>query len=558
VNYADQEIARRARWPGERDPMTPRPASLARGPFGAADASREDPTGAQEAFIDFSGMDGIATRQDDMRARVIVGRKGAGKTLYLRRARAYAAVGGEYYADDIQQNLPTTTEIVGVANCYPLAILTEKWMAIWRCAILRSLATHMLRNKRLGSRLSPDDRDLLMNGFPDVMQDASTARTPLSVYSQVRELISERPLSAQRLDRMVSHRQWEELEYTLAELLPDFPPICFYIDAIDEEFRHAPAYWMMCQKGLFYQVMRLLRDTRLGGRLHVFIGIRDHVYTSVFGSEHATRYLDPLHIRLLEWDPDSINYFLTEKVRRLPVNWLAAGEPTIDGWLGISSVYNTRRQTTEPAAAYILRHTRLLPRDVVVVGNRLCERMRMRDGVVRPLDDRDVRQVVHECARVFGREQLEICGNQIAADMMHEGAALHEISEIYTSSDPTFTGAKLYQDNLRTKLAAFIKSIGVDRFDRERFARAQEESNELFGGHSDVLAVLWQNGLLGQIPEGRDDGRAVFYSAASHHELRIDDAAEYYAFHPCLIDELRLRSGGPGSAPIVPVGYDEI
>lgn len=73
----------------------------------------------------------------------------------------------------------------------------------------------------------------------------------------------------------------------------------------------------MCQKGLFYQVMRLLRDTRLGGRLHIFICIRDLTYASVFGSEHATRYLDPLHIRLLEWDSESIRYLFERKIERL-------------------------------------------------------------------------------------------------------------------------------------------------------------------------------------------------------------------------------------------------
>ncbi|HEX8743351.1 MAG TPA: hypothetical protein VF712_09460 [Thermoleophilaceae bacterium] len=530
-----------------------------RGPFGAADASREDPRDASASFIDFAGAGGIATRHDDLRARVIVGRKGAGKTLYLRRARTHAADTGELYADDIQQNLPTTSDIVAVANCYPLGVLTEKWMAIWRCAILRSLASHMLRNERLESKLSERDQELLTEGFGEVLGHAATSITPLSVYSQVRDIINDGPINAERLNRQVSHRQWEELEYKLGELLSRYPAICFYLDAVDEEFRHAPAYWMMCQKGLFYQVMRLLRDTRLGGRLHVFISIRDHVYTSVFGSEHATRYLDPVFIRLLEWDSESIGYFLEEKVRRLPLRWHSGGDSTVGTWLGVTGIYNERRRVTESPARYLLRHTRLLPRDIVVLGNQLCERMRTRDGSVRPLTDTEIRQVVHHCARVFGREQLAICANQIAADMMHEGAALQEISDIYTASDSSFTGADVYQEDVRSKLEKFICSIGRDRFSRETFSRASEQGSELFDGHTDVMAVLWQNGLLGQVPaELKDDGRAIFYSAASHHELRIDDAAGTYALHPCLIDALDLKSEGAGSNPIVPVSSYEI
>ncbi len=41
-------------------------------------------------------------------------------------------------------------------------------------------------------------------------------------------------------------------------------------------------YWRRCQKGLFYQTMRLLRDHRLGGRLHLVICIREIVMSSVY------------------------------------------------------------------------------------------------------------------------------------------------------------------------------------------------------------------------------------------------------------------------------------
>jgi hypothetical protein len=531
-----------------------------RGPFGLPDASSADPTDRHPDFIDFPGTGGIATRQNDLSARVIVGRKGAGKTLYLRRARAYAYDANELYADDIQQNLPTTTEIVAVADCYPKGVLTEKWMAIWRCAILRSLATHVLHNPRLGRRVGVEDAELLVDGFRDVMQEAADSRTPLSVYSQVREIIGAGSVTQPELDRLISHRQWEELEYKLGEVISDYPPICFYIDAIDEEFRHAPAHWLMCQRGLFYQVMRLLRDTRLGGRLHLFICIRDHVYASVFESEHATRFLDGSHIRLLEWDTTTIRRFLSEKIRRLGVEWLGDAEPTVAGWLGVDEILNTRRSVVEATEDYLLRHTRLLPRDIVVLGNELCRAMRTPEGT-KPLSGADVRRVVSDVAHVLGREQLEVCANQIAADLMHEGAALQEISEIYTNSDPTFTGADVYQDGIRDELEGLLKRIGRDHFDQTRFAAARQESLELFGGngrYTDVMAVLWQNGLLGTVSPGLDGGRAFFYSAAAHHHLRVEDQSESYVLHPCLIDAVGLVSDGAGSHPITPVAYGDI
>ena len=73
-------------------------------------------------------------------------------------------------------------------------------------------------------------------------------------------------------------------------------------------------YWLKCQEGLFYQVMRLLRDQKRGGRLHVVICIRDIVMSSVYLSEHAPRYYNEPHIRVLTWNRDSLLYLLEQKL----------------------------------------------------------------------------------------------------------------------------------------------------------------------------------------------------------------------------------------------------
>ena len=116
-------------------------------------------------------------------------------------------------------------------------------------------------------------------------------------------------------------------------------PIYFYLDAVDEEFSHAPMYWLRCQEGLFYQVMRLLRDHRLGGRLHVVVCIRDIVMSSVYRSEHAPRYYNEPHIRVLTWDRGSLLILLEQELQRLPqlllmrrsANNAAILGPTLDG-----------------------------------------------------------------------------------------------------------------------------------------------------------------------------------------------------------------------------------
>ena len=523
--------------------------------FGQPDASR----GELEDFIEFEGADGLATRADDLRARVIVGRKGAGKTLYLRRARAYAGDSSDLYADDIQQNLPSTSDVVRIGNLYPHAVLVEKWMALWRCAILRSLTSHILGSRRLKYNLAAEEDLLLRESFPVALGRVTEARTPLSIYSQVTEMLQAPGLNARTLDQILAHHEWEALEYTLAELLPRYPPICMYMDAIDEEFRHAPNFWLMAQKGLFYQVLRLLRDSRLGGRFHIFICVRDHVYSSVFATEHATRYLDPWHIRVLEWDAGSTAYFLEQKVRRLDRVYVGDhGDRSVESWLGREEIVDGVRGSREPVQDYLLRHTRLLPRDVVSLGNGLCQKMRSRKGELRQLSDLEIRSVVQQHASLFGREQLEICANQISADMMPEHAALQGISEIYTGADPTFTGADTYRESIRQELTRFIRGIGRDRFDRAAFVRFRDDARRQFENQTDVMTVLWQSGLLGILPAGLKDGRAIFYSAAARHDLRIDDSAPAYAFHPTLIEGLSLATEPRGAPQIRPARADDL
>jgi hypothetical protein len=46
---------------------------------------------------------------------------------------------------------------------------------------------------------------------------------------------------------------------------------------------------------------------------------------------------------------------------------------TLTALLGRETIKNSSRDTLEPVEQYLLRHTRLLPRDIIILGNRLCE-----------------------------------------------------------------------------------------------------------------------------------------------------------------------------------------
>ena len=62
------------------------------------------------------------------------------------------------YADVPRRESARPTELV-IRTCqwFSNSVLTEKWMELWRIAILRSLASHVLMNKEL-LRETLDDR----------------------------------------------------------------------------------------------------------------------------------------------------------------------------------------------------------------------------------------------------------------------------------------------------------------------------------------------------------------------------------------------------------------
>ena len=85
------------------------------GPFGNPDGSRADIEDLISEFVDFGGDPAyghLATRANDSMVRVIVGKLGAGKTVYLRRLQDFQSRQDSVYADVPQQSLPKTEVVV--------------------------------------------------------------------------------------------------------------------------------------------------------------------------------------------------------------------------------------------------------------------------------------------------------------------------------------------------------------------------------------------------------------------------------------------------------------
>jgi hypothetical protein len=497
------------------------------GPFGNPDGSRAEIEDVISEFVDFGGNPAyghLATRANDSMVRVIVGKLGAGKTVYLRRLQDFQVHQDSVYADLPQQDLPKTEVIVKACQWFSDRVLVEKWMQIWERAITRSLASHLLRNPELRRQLHDEEAAELEQSYARLLDDV---RRPRTIYGQLRDIINQRQ-TAHQLSAYLDDPLWDDLEDLLGEILGHCKPVYFYLDAVDEEFSHAPMYWLKCQEGLFLQVMRLLRDPKLGGRLHVVICIRDIVMSSVYRSEHAPRYYNEPHIRVLTWDRGSLLYLLGQKLQRLPSSLLmrraTAGAPTIRDWLGIDDDWAGPR-ADETIEDYLLGHTRLIPRDIISLGNELSEEvLRHKQAGQAGLSPAAVQAVVQRCAKRFGDSQLAQCANQISSDLMPKNAALQEYSELFTSTQAYISGV---QEDVRS----FVRMIGVDQFSRSDLETLQEMADLHFDSPTNLASVLWQNGLLGYLD---DSGRRRFYSMGDVEQFYLPADAHTYTLHPCL------------------------
>ncbi len=517
------------------------------GPFGNPDGSRADIEDVISEFVDFGGNPAyghLATRANDSMVRVIVGKLGAGKTVYLRRLQDFQSHQDSVYADAPQQSLPKTEVVVKACQWFSDRVLVEKWMQIWERAIMRSLASHLLCRPELRQQLRDEQIDEIEHSYARLLDDP---RRPRSIYSEVRDVINQRQ-TAHQLSAYLDDSLWDDLEDLLGEVVGQCKPIYFYLDALDEEFSHAPMYWLKCQEGLFYQVMRMLRDHRLGGRLHIVVCIRDIVMSSVYRSEHAPRYYNEPHIRVLTWDRSSLLYLLQKKLQRLPPSLLmrraASGPPTIGDWLGVNGQW-PGPDGDETIEDYLLNHTRLIPRDIISLGNDLNEEvLRQKQAGHEGLPPAALQGVVQRCAKRFGDSQLAQCANQISSDLMPKNAALHDYSELFTSTQAYISGV---QEEVRS----FVRLIGVDRFPRADLRALQEVADLHFEKATDLASVLWQNGLLGYIDES---GRRRFYSMGDVEQFHFPPEVDTYVLHPCLVHTVggirHVQAASPGAGDV--------
>ena len=525
------------------------------GAFGNADASREN----LDAFIDVPGVFERPDKNPDaMRQRVIVGRKGSGKTFYMRMLREDASRRGIFtsehvetldtisilkYHDLIEQYAQKQIEKTVKYSVDQNLLVVETWSLAWDKAIVAGLLSLIVNSKggmntefKKGKAFKKLVSEL--NGYRDILKLKSRPKSISSSLSNIMTNISDH----KEFTSFMSNPDWVELRDILAELVRMSPPISIVIDSIDEDFETAPQAWLACQSGLFRSIFRTLAYFgEISNRVHIVVSLRDIVYSGVMKTEHASRFLDASFIKSIDWNPSTIRMFLYKKIEGIFLDY--KGDDIFDDWIGMSKISNNRRVISENIDDYILRHTRMVPRDIVLMGNAISA-ARDKRGNIQP---EVFRRVVSDIAKVLAVESMRICTIEALA------SSSTYIAEMLTDSDRGFK--KSMYDVFSTRFEELFRKLKNEIVSKNELKQgliyAKLALDEDYVEGSDTFYrfenVMWRRGLIAYQTKRHGQLEWVFNWNDTFNGDVIPPGAEILGFHSCLIDlyNLKISPGGP-------------
>jgi hypothetical protein len=537
------------------------------GPFGNPDAARGF---SDDEFIDIEGTIPSPLHDSEaMRRRIIVGRKGSGKSLYLRWHRRVAedkrfiAISE---ATNISTHLIAHIDLIAKRDAEFVSkigltdyishssYIINFWSQIWDRALYLSIASIALSR---GDTFSDIHRAEIMTKYRQLfLDDMRNERSICNVVELIHQQLAGQKNDVRRWRRYIDHPNWSLLRADLAQWCERLPPIALYVDAIDDDFEDAPQIWLHCQGGLFKTAFEsVYRDDRLSNRIHLVIAVRDISYSGIVQSEHGSRYVTDYKIQHLQWDAISVRTFLHKKIQRLPSSRAAipsadvANEPFMY-WLGFESVSNKRRNIVERASDYIIRHTRMLPRDIVIMGNAICDRMEQRTREKKLLNDNPLRQRVADVSKRLASEAMRLCITELimSADYMSE-----VILQNWASDMKGAEALEFLKERLSDSVKLFFSTIGKEVFSKDDLYVALSKSGLVTERHLTSERILfrfdnllWRHGLLAVYVREGEKFRWKFHWRSMFEEPTIDADAALYGFHSSLIDLFGLKTSLEG------------
>jgi hypothetical protein len=510
-----------------------------------------------------------------MHDRIIVGRKGSGKTLYLRKLQEEAKKRdfltiSEYEAlrtDTVIRFLKRIREYVYTMDRGgDLEIFLDRrktvisvWRAVWDRAIsisVLSLLLFYIRRHKNGEILQPqfshrfknidELEEFVIDRYEDLFSIPLITVSPQGALRTLHEHFD----SSRRLHKFLNDGRWVEFGNILKVLIAEAPPIAIYIDALDEEFENAPEAWSICQMGLYRAVAQSgFSQDSYSGRVHVVAALRDIVYAAALKGEHSDRQYQNRFIKLLEWAPAEVHEFFTEKLRRVLSQRVLDShtlEEMISAWLGFREVQNGRGQK-EAVSTYILRHSRMLPRDIILFGNAISSEIERREKSKLKFGHASLRKAVADVSEIIGTQAIGLCINEMLSSSEYFEEYLTD------ASDRSFT-LHNFRQSLEDKLANFFKIMGRETVTLDELQEAllssdlarMQDFEEGAQTYYRTDNILWRHGLIAYLfTSGTATKWKYNWSDALSSDV-LPSRAEKIGFHPCIIDVYRIKTTRDG------------
>ncbi len=421
-------------------------------PLGVEDAARRDDVEA--VFVDVRDL----IPQPDLHTRdltaikIIVGRKGSGKTHMLRYIEEAAKQHREVIFSPLDDNaVPARLEKqFSRAVDHPNA--RSRWSKLWRvifCLTVLSRFTNRqasLPARRAASRFLVEQgyssdgvkanewhttRPKLISHFEDYyfpqsghfrISELRHNSSPASLLHTVLDSI----YNIDTLDQFIDSVDISSLEADIASLAKLYRPFHLIIDGVDDISWRQPRTWLDFQVGLFDAVFYFAATQRNSEQVVVTVAIRNFVFQAAAQSPHIDRIRNLLS---LNWSPNSAIEFLNRRLHQISSGQFAdavkltADRPLAE-WLGFDSIAGIRRKGKESVESYFLRHTRLSPRNLIKQFNMICEEKNRCLSSGRPFGPDEYCEIVNRTADKVAELMLKTAAEEIIAFVTEVSSAV--------------------------------------------------------------------------------------------------------------------------------------
>jgi hypothetical protein len=444
-------------------------------------------------------------------------------------------------------NLAPVTQLAGEIAFRPAVERVEIWRKLWKRAIIRAVTPHLL-NSVSGGASSLETALRQCDGSSPGLTSGSR-----SITSEFERILNEHSTMPDLL-AFLDEGRWRELDDAVGRALAQrATPLCFFLDIVEEDSAYAPLHWLWCMKGLLRQILRFIRKP-LGtsDKLHIYVAIREQTWVEL-GKLMPTSLEQHPAVRVLRWDEPALLEFFARKISLLPEHYLFENldteetpEQIVDAWLGTPTVPNSIRAQLESTSTYIVRHTRLIPRDIVVVGNALAREVYAARQTGRNcVEPERIRAAISTSAGAAAWEEMQWCALEIVANWLSRAETYEQQEKILPDEDAAGRVAQ--------GLGDLLSSCSADIILDEELDDLANDADTRFGRPTDLKQLLWRHGLIGWGPSMEGPFRFSYGVGLFGREApRPEEAC--VAMHPALIDAVNLTAHG--NIPINPFSED--